>query len=134
MRAIQLAKFFETPYIRIFSFYIPEEEDPYKYREQVLRRMVELTRIAEKERILLVLENEKEIYGDTGERVRDILKHVNSPYLRFLFDPANFVQVQILPMTDVYPYLKDYIEYVHNEIIKRVPSKAVYAFGGGFSI
>jgi hypothetical protein len=27
-----------------------------------------------------------------------------------------------------------YVEYVHNEIIKRVPSKAVYAFGGGFSI
>jgi sugar phosphate isomerase/epimerase len=113
MRAIQLAKYFETPYIRIFSFYIPKEEDPYKYREQVLRRMVELTQIAEKEGVLLVLENEKDLYGDNGARARDILEHVNSPHLRFLFDPANFVQVQVQPMTDAYPYVKDFIEYVH---------------------
>jgi hypothetical protein len=41
------------------------------------------------------------------------LEHVNSPHLRFLFDPANFVQVQVQPMTDAYPYVKDFIEYVH---------------------
>ena len=41
---VELAKLFETPYIRMFSFYIPADEDPENYREPVfqrLRRMVE---------------------------------------------------------------------------------------------
>jgi 3-dehydroshikimate dehydratase len=53
-RAISLAKFFETPYIRIFSFLIPEGENPDHYKEEVLLRMKELVRIAEQEQIVLL--------------------------------------------------------------------------------
>jgi sugar phosphate isomerase/epimerase len=111
-RAVELSKFFGTPYIRIFSFYPPRGESPWKYREEVLRRIKELTRIAEREKIILMLENEKKVYGDNGERIRDILQSVNSPNLRFAFDTANFVQSQVLPMTDAYPLVEPYIAWV----------------------
>lgn len=113
MRAIHLAKYFDTRFIRIFSFLIPKGEKPYKYRNEVFRRMKELTCIAEQEGITLVFKNEMKTYGDNGERARDILEYVNSAHLRFAFDPANFIQVQVLPMTDAYPYVESYIDYIH---------------------
>lgn len=52
-------------------------------------------------------------YVDTGDRARDILGTINSPHLRLAFDPANFIRAQVLPMTDAYPLVKDYISYIH---------------------
>ena len=40
--------------------------------------------------VFLYHENEKEIYGDTQQRVKRLLGHVNG--LKCVFDPANFVQ------------------------------------------
>src|SRR5262245_28852819 len=38
-RALEVAKRFNAPYIRLFSFFIPEGEDPASHRDEVLRRM-----------------------------------------------------------------------------------------------
>ncbi|MGM0876224.1 MAG: TIM barrel protein [Bacillota bacterium] len=113
MTAIHLAKFFGTPFIRIFSFIIPKDENPFNYREEVLRRIKELTRIAEQEGVILLLENDSTMYGDKVERIRDIFENVHSPHFRFLFDPANFIQSQVFPMTHAYPLVKPYISYIH---------------------
>jgi sugar phosphate isomerase/epimerase len=44
----------------------------------------------------------------------NVLKAVNSPHLRFAWDPANFVQVGVAgPMTRGWEMLKPYIAYVH---------------------
>src|SRR5262245_30986777 len=45
-RAAALAKFYDTPRIRIFSFYLPKGEDPAKYRTEVMDRLRELARRA----------------------------------------------------------------------------------------
>ncbi|MCA0758459.1 TIM barrel protein [Paenibacillus sp. N4] len=111
-RAIELAKRFGTPNIRIFSFYTPAGEDPWNYRDEVLRRLRALVRIAEREGIVLMHENERRIYGDNGERIRDIFESIPSPNFRLAFDPANFVQSQVLPMTDAYPLVEPYIGWV----------------------
>jgi 3-dehydroshikimate dehydratase len=112
-RAISLAKFFETPYIRIFSFLIPEGENPDHYKEEVLLRMKELVRIAEQEQIVLLHENEKHIYGDTGERCQVMLEACGSSHFRCAFDPANYIQCQVRPMTEAYPLVESYISYIH---------------------
>ncbi|MGQ9631729.1 MAG: sugar phosphate isomerase/epimerase family protein [bacterium] len=112
-RALEIAKSLNSKYIRIFSFYIPRGKDPADYRGEVMRRMKAMADIAGKEGIMLLHENEKEIYGDTGARCKDILDTVNSPNLRAVFDPANFVQVGVRPYEECYPLLKDYIEYMH---------------------
>ena len=38
-RALWVARELSAPYIRLFSFWIPEGDDPAKHRDEVLRRM-----------------------------------------------------------------------------------------------
>src|SRR5258708_38524324 len=91
-RAISMAKVFDTSFIRIFSFYPPGEtspQDPTTWRTEVINRLQEMTRRAREEGVILLHENEKDIYGDTIVRNLDILSHVNNPNLQAVFDPAN---------------------------------------------
>lgn len=78
-----------------------------------MRRMKEMCRIAEREDIILLHENEKDIYGDTAPRCLDILQTVASKNLRAVFDPANFVQCGQKTYPEAYEMLKPYIEYMH---------------------
>ncbi|OPA74063.1 xylose isomerase [Paenibacillus selenitireducens] len=112
-RALHVAEYFNTRYIRVFSFFIPENNDPSRYRDEVMERMNQLVKRAEKREIILLHENEKDIFGDTSERCLDILQTVNSPSLRAAYDPANFVQCGVKPFKEAFPILKPYIEYVH---------------------
>jgi sugar phosphate isomerase/epimerase len=112
-RAIYAAKYFSAPFIRIFSFFIPEGDDPAVYREEVLSRMKQLTGLAEQEGVQLLHENEKDIYGDTGERCQEIFQACDSLNLRGAFDPANYIQCGVRPMTEAYPLVAPYIAYYH---------------------
>lgn len=91
--AIELAHFYQTPNIRIFSFYMPPGEDPEAHRDEVFRRMEAMASLGEKSQVRLVLENEKGIYGDTAARVDAILQAVPNPWLGLAFDPANYLEV-----------------------------------------
>lgn len=84
---LSLCKIFGCDKMRVFSFYT---KTPEKDREEILRRLTELSAMAKSEGVLLCLENEKELYGNTIERVQDILDNI--PQLGYVFDPANFVQ------------------------------------------
>ncbi len=112
-RALHVARLLDAPYVRVFSFFIPEGEDPASYREEVLDRMGRLASAARSVEVTLLHENEKHIYGDVPERCRHILEGVNSPSLRAAWDPANFVQCDVRPHTDGYDLLRPYIAYVH---------------------
>lgn len=113
LRVIKTAKELGTKYIRVFSFFIPQDEAPEKYTDEVIFRMKEMTKIAEENDIILLHENEKGIYGDIAPRCRKILEAVNSPNLRAVFDPANFVQCGQKVYPEGYELLKDYVVYVH---------------------
>lgn len=112
-RASDIAKQLDARYIRVFSYYIPENEDPENYRGEVLSRMKMLTKRAEEEQLTLVLENESGVYGNTDERCLSILQHCDSPCLRLAFDPGNFVMNRVMPMSEAYPLLSAYLQYVH---------------------
>ncbi|NYE96162.1 sugar phosphate isomerase/epimerase [Psychromicrobium silvestre] len=109
-RAIAAAKALGTRYIRIFSFYYPGSAE--SVRDAVLERMKALAARAEQAGVVLLHENEKEIYGDTPERVLDIVRSVDSPALRLAWDAANFVQVGVRPFTEGYAQLRPYLEYL----------------------
>lgn len=108
---ISVAKGLDTKYIRIFSFYPAEGQSADGFRTDVLVRMGALAALAEEFGVVLLHENEKGIYGDTPERVLDIMKTVDSPALRVAWDNANFVQVGVKPYTDGYAMLRPYLEY-----------------------
>jgi sugar phosphate isomerase/epimerase len=113
-RALRAADAMEAPYVRVFSFFIPEGQEPVRYREEVIDRMGTLAGEAEDSGVRLLHENEKEIYGDVPSRCVDILAGVGSPALRAAWDAANFVQCGVSqPFAEGYESLRPYIEYVH---------------------
>ena len=122
-RAIELAQFFDTPFIRIFSFYPPLAEgdaidgkeivDPALWRNEVLRRLRELTLLARNSNLILLHENEKDIYGDTIARCIDLLQNINDSHFQAIFDPANFIQCGQTPFPDAYQRLRPWLRYIH---------------------
>ncbi len=108
----QLAHIWDTPYIRMFSFFIPEGQEPETYRDEVMRRMEAMVACARREEVVLLHENEKDIYGDTASRCLDLMKNFYGEHFRCTFDFANFVQCRQDTM-EAYEMLKPYIEYVH---------------------
>jgi sugar phosphate isomerase/epimerase len=111
-RALRVAARLSAPVVRIFSFWIPEGEDPAVHRAEVLRRMAALADRAAGTGVLLVHENEKGIYGNTPRRCLDIVESVGSPALRLTWDPANFVQCGVRPYTEGFAMLRPHLEYV----------------------
>ena len=69
--------------------------------------------LAEKEGVILLHENEKDIYGDIAIRCKDIFENVKSPALKGVFDPANFVQCGQKTFPDAFDMLSPYIVYMH---------------------
>lgn len=82
----RLAKIFGTNKIRMFSF-----KSPWDREGLVFERLNEMVEIASNEGCVLYHENEKAIFGDTAERVKQIMQRVSG--LRFVYDPANFIEV-----------------------------------------
>ncbi|HEX8036722.1 MAG TPA: sugar phosphate isomerase/epimerase family protein [Ktedonobacterales bacterium] len=111
-RAIEVADALGTRLIRVFSFYVANDEAEQR-RGEVLARMALLAERAKRAGVTLLHENEKDIYGDTAARCHDLLTSIDSPALRLAFDPANFVQVGVRPMADAWPLLAEYVAHVH---------------------
>jgi 3-dehydroshikimate dehydratase len=92
-RAIDLCQLFGIDAIRVFSFYPPEkgQADWSATRGEVMRRMENLVALAEKAGIRLFHENEHRIYGESPERVADLLAQFPGKTLSAAYDAANFV-------------------------------------------
>jgi sugar phosphate isomerase/epimerase len=150
--AVEVAQTFEAPYIRIFSFFIPEGADPDSRRDEVLSRMGALAEVAADSDVILVHENEKDIYGDIPRRCLDIVTSVASPKLKLAWDPANFVQVGVRPFTEGYAMLRPYVDYIQikdalledgtvvvagagdGEVVETIRALRADAFDGFFSL
>ena len=109
---VELAKIFDTPYIRMFSFFIPEGKNPDDYRDEVLARIAQFVEYAKEQNVILLHENEKGIYGDNAARCLDLMKNFYGDHFKCTFDFANFVQRK-QDTLEAYKLLKDYITYVH---------------------
>lgn len=108
----KIANLLECNYIRVFSFYIPKGDDPQIHENEVIKKMYEFVKIAESYHIVLLHENEKDIYGDIASRCFTLSQTLNSKSFKLIFDFANFVQVHENTL-DAYHLLKSDIEYIH---------------------
>jgi sugar phosphate isomerase/epimerase len=103
--------------VRLFSFYPPDTSTNAAYDQYVdatVERLGRLTRMAEEAGFVLLLENEKGIVTDTLARSETVVKAIDSPNLRFLWDSANFIQVGEAQVVERgWPMLGDTIGYVH---------------------
>ncbi len=110
-RVIRTAKILDAKYIRVFSFFVPAGQAA-DYKEKVLAQFKEMVDIAAENDVILLHENEKDIYGDVPERCLDLIEYVNSPALGVVFDPANFVQCGV-DTKKAFEMLKNHITYMH---------------------
>ena len=113
--AVDLALFFETPFIRMFSYYAPEGQNIDDYRDQVMERMAAKVEVLKDVDVTMVHENEANIYGHTAEQCVEIVKTIDSPKLRLVYDPANFVWGEkILDNVETcWPVMKPYVVHIH---------------------
>lgn len=111
-KVVELAKLMETPYIRMFSFYIPEEGDKEQYQEAVFARMERMVSYAREQKVILLHENEKGIYGDVAVYCKQLFEKFYGDHFKCTFDFANFVQCGQDTM-EAYELLEPYIEYIH---------------------
>ena len=86
-RAIAIAKRLQTDRIRIFSFW--REKEPKKYFAEIVGHLKKAAAVAEKEKVLLLQENETACNGGYAEEVAEIVRQVASPAMRVLWDPGN---------------------------------------------
>ncbi len=117
-RAITLAQSFGTPYIRLFSFYPPQNAANHvsaatEWRNEVIRRFQEFTARARAANVILLHENEKDIYGDIIDHCVDLFQTIDDPHLRNVLDPANFLQCAQIPYPDAYNALRPWTQYIH---------------------
>jgi sugar phosphate isomerase/epimerase len=112
-RLTEIGAILGTKNVRIFSFYPPEGE-PDEYVEDAAERLQALATLAEQTGYRLLLENEKGIVGDIPERCAKLMAAVDSPALRFIWDPANFVQCGVADQVNAYwDLLSPYVGYIH---------------------
>ncbi len=99
-------------YIRMFSFWMPKDRNPDDFTEQVIEKLAGFAKVAEKYDVILIHENEKDIYGDIARRCKVILDRLASPHFKAAFDFANFVQCGE-DTAECWELLKEYVVYIH---------------------
>ena len=109
---VECAKILEAPYIRMFSFFYNEGDNPENYTDEVLRRWKCFEDYARDTGIMLLHENEKGIYGDVATRCKVVLDACDKEVVRGVFDPANFVQCGV-DTKEAFELLRDDIVYMH---------------------
>lgn len=112
-RVVEIAGKLDVRYIRMFSFYHEGGAEWTKEeRAEVLARLGRMIAYGAERDVVLLHENEKEIYGDTADRCADLMEELGCEHFRAVFDPANFVQCG-QDTKAAYERLKGHIAYVH---------------------
>ena len=105
---LEVAKILGATRMRMFSFFT---KDPAADRNAVFDHLDEWLTLAQEAGVELYHENEKDIFGDTDNRVLQLI-HAFKGRMQFIFDPANFIQCGCLPK-DIYPALREHLGYFH---------------------
>jgi len=113
-RIVEIADFFDTPYIRFFNFLkmgFPTEK---KWREMI-NLLKPYAQKAEKRKKILLLENESVAFSDTIANTVRFLNEMNSPAVKLNLDPGNFYSVNQPTDPDAYElfYERDWVYHMH---------------------
>ncbi len=118
-KSFKLAHFFGTDKVRIFSYW--RVSNPGKAYPHVRERLAKAVRMAAANKIVLVLENEHTCNVGTGKELGRIVRDVNSPHLRALWDPGNATMLGEIPYPDGYRHVRGLISHVHVKDSRKDP-------------
>lgn len=112
--ACERAEQFDCRYIRIFSYYPPEGGNIADYKKPVFERMEAKLEEAKRRGLILVHENESNIYGNIPPRAVELAKTFTGPNFTNAFDAANYVVEGCLPCYETcWLPIRDYVGYYH---------------------
>ncbi len=113
--SVRAARRLSSPYLRVFSSYVPAGGLPAATRDEVMRRLREIAALAASEipETTVVVENESGLYGEVVAACVDIFETIDAPNLNMVFDPCNFVVAGVDPFAEAWPALKERIAYFH---------------------
>ncbi|MCP4645733.1 MAG: sugar phosphate isomerase/epimerase [bacterium] len=130
-QAIPRMQKFDTPFIRVMSY--PNDQDnplsENEWRDEAIRRMKVLAKMAEDGGIVLAHENCSGWGGLSAENSNILLGEVDSPALKVVFDTGNPVSYG-QNSWDYYQTVYDSIVYVHIKDIKKVDGEDLYVYCG----
>ena len=106
-----MAHFFGTHHVRIFSYWRVAE--PEKAFSLVRDRLGEAAELAAKNGMTLLLENEHACNIGTGAELGRLLRDVNSPNLRGIWDPGNSFVLGETPYPDGYEHVRGLFPHMH---------------------
>lgn len=113
--AIDLADFFESKYIRVFSYYAPVGKSIDDYGEEVLNRMEKKVQLLKDTNIIMAHENESNIFGHSAENCAYLARKIDSPHFKLAYDPGNFVWGEKITdnVESCWPLIKPYVVHIH---------------------
>lgn len=113
--AVELANYLNAPFIRVFSYYAPEGKLIDDYRDEVIERMTKKADYLSGTGLVMVHENESNIFGHSAENCVEIAKSVDSSNLKLAYDPANFVWGDNIKnnIEVCWPLMKQYTSHIH---------------------
>lgn len=111
-RALELAALFKAPYIRVFSFYVPDDEAA-GYFPEAVNRLQQLSELAGEHGVSLAHENEEG--GFCAWRPEECLRLQQAlpDNFRTLFEPCSFVVMEYDAYPDALQLLRPYVAMVH---------------------
>ena len=117
-RAIDLARAFETRYVRCFDFWRLDDQAP--YRRDIAERQRQAAERAGRGGVTLALEYESSCNTATGAEAARLLDAVRHPALMLNWDPGNAANAGETPYPDGYARLpKRRIVHVHVKDVAR---------------
>ncbi|QYR23485.1 sugar phosphate isomerase/epimerase [Paenibacillus sp. sptzw28] len=128
LRVAERMQLLGAKYVRIMSYPNDGLSDN-EWRDRVLERFHRLTETAAEAGIVLLHENCSGWAGTRPERAIDLLKEIDSPNLRLLFDTGNGIAYRY----DTYEYLQQvwpYVAHVHVKDGVLLNGEAVYTLPG----
>jgi L-ribulose-5-phosphate 3-epimerase len=131
-KSFEIARLFGTEKVRIFSYWRVKEPD--KAYPHVVERLKKAAALAERNKILLVLENEPSCNVATGAELGRILREINSPWLRGNWDPGNAATLNEIPYPDGYNHVRGLFRHMHVKDAARDPQTGKWRWrpvGGG---
>lgn len=131
--AFEIARFFNARIVRVFSYW--RTIDPQACTEAIARDLAHLAALAQKEDVVIGLENEHACNVGTAVEAKQILEAVQNPSLQLVWDPANAFVAGEDPFPEGYAKLpKKRIAHVHAKDCHREGDKPIWGPLGTRSI
>jgi len=111
-RCIRLARTFDTPLLRVFSFWRKTPLTP-DLEARIVDAFAAPLDLAAREGVTLLLENEHACYIGTGAEAARIASEIDSPHFRLAWDPGNAYYAGERPYPDGYEAVRPWLAHLH---------------------